>query len=120
MGFLGDAPSFLVDALRQGLRELGYVEGQNIIIEQRVADWNQERLRAVATELVRMKVDVIVTANTRATDAARQATSTIPIVFAVFGDPVAEGLVASLARPGRNSPASPRLTRSSSESSSRC
>lgn len=102
IGFLGDAPSFLTEAFQQGLRELGYVEGQNVAIERRAPEWKQERLPELAAELVRMKVDVIVTANTRATEAARQATSMIPVVFTVSGDPVAEGLVASLARPGGN------------------
>ena len=102
IGFLGDAPVFLTEAFEQSLRELGYVEGQNVAIERRAPEWKQERLPGLAAELVRMKVDVIVAANTRATEAARQATSVIPIVFTVSGDPVAEGLVASLARPGGN------------------
>src|SRR6266550_5444416 len=102
IGLLGDAPSFLTEAFRQGLRELGYVEGQSIRIEHRPADWKHGRLPALAAELVRMKVDVIVAVNTRAIDAAKQATRTIPIVFTVSGDPVAEGLAASLARPGGN------------------
>ena len=102
IGFLGDAPVFLIEAFQQGLRELGYVEGQNVAIERRAPEWKQERLPGLAAELVRMKVDVIVTANTRATEAARRATGVIPIVFTVSGDPVAEGLVASLARPGGN------------------
>jgi putative ABC transport system substrate-binding protein len=102
IGFLGDVPPFLDEAFRQGLRELGYVEGQNIAIEYRSSEWKFERLPGLAAELVRLKVDVIVAANTRATEAAKQATSTIPIVFTVSGDPVAEGLVASLARPGGN------------------
>ena len=102
IGLLGDAPSFLTEAFQQGLRELGYVEGQNVAIERRAPEWKQEHLPGLAAELVRMKVDVIVAANTRATEAARRATSVIPIVFTVSGDPVAEGLVASLARPGGN------------------
>jgi putative ABC transport system substrate-binding protein len=102
IGLLGDVPSFLADAFRQGLRELGYVEGQNIAIEYRASEWKYERLPALATDLVRLKVDVIVAASPPATEAARRATSTIPIVFTVSGDPVAEGFVASLARPGGN------------------
>jgi putative ABC transport system substrate-binding protein len=102
IGFLGDVPSFIDEAFRQGLRELGYVEGQNIAIEHRAPDWKYERLPALAAELVRLKVDVIVAASPPATKAAQQATSTIPIVFTVSGDPVAEGFVASLARPGGN------------------
>jgi len=96
-----DSPH-LLEAFRQGLRELGYVEGQNIAIEYRFAEGRPERLPALAAELVRLKVDVIVTAAPPAHLAAKQATSTIPIVFVVTGDPVAEGLVASLARPGGN------------------
>ncbi len=102
IGLLGDVPSFLDEAFRQGLRELGYVQGQNITIEYRSADWKYERLPGLAAELVRLKVDVIVAASPPATEAAKQATSTIPIVFTVSGDPVAEGFVASLARPGGN------------------
>ena len=102
IGFLGDAPPFLIEAFRHGLRELGYVEGQNIAIEHRASGWNFEQLPGLAAELVRMKVDLIVTANTRATAAAKEATRTIPIVFTVSGDPVAEGLVTSLARPDGN------------------
>jgi putative ABC transport system substrate-binding protein len=90
------------DAFREGLRELGYVEGQNIAIEYRSADGKDERLPGLAAELVRLKVDVIVAVSPPATEAAKQATSTIPIVFPVSGDPVAEGFVASLARPGGN------------------
>jgi putative ABC transport system substrate-binding protein len=91
----------LPDAFRQGLRELGYVEGQNVVVEHRVADGNPERLAELAAELVRLPVDVIVAENTPAAIAARQATSTIPIVTAI-GDPVGAGLAASIARPGGN------------------
>jgi putative ABC transport system substrate-binding protein len=90
------------EAFLQGLRELGYVDGQNIAIEFRFVEGRPERLPALAAELVRLKVEVIVAAGPAATEAAKQATSTIPIVFAVSGDPVAVGLVASLARPGGN------------------
>jgi putative ABC transport system substrate-binding protein len=102
IGLLGDVPSFLSDAFRQGLRELGYVEGQNITIEYRASEWKYERLPALAADLVRLRVDVIVAASPPATEAAKRATSTIPIVFTVSGDPVAEGFVSSLARPGGN------------------
>ena len=102
IGFLGDVPAFLDEAFRQGLRELGYVDGQNIAIEHRAAEWKYERLPGLAADLVRLKVDVIVAASPSATEAAKQATRTIPIVFTVSGDPVAEGFVASLARPGGN------------------
>src|SRR4051794_11623214 len=87
---------------RQGLRELGYVEGQNIDIEVRSAEGEYERLPALAAELVRLPVDVIVTSTVPAAQAAQQATGTIPIVMAVAVDPVATGSVASLARPGGN------------------
>jgi putative tryptophan/tyrosine transport system substrate-binding protein len=89
-------------SLRQGLRELGYVEGKNIIIEDRFAEGNLDRFPALAAELVRLKVDVIVTASTPAAVAAKNATSTIPIIMTGFTDPVATGLVPSLARPGGN------------------
>jgi putative ABC transport system substrate-binding protein len=89
-------------AFRQGLAELGYVEGRNLVIEYRSADDRTERLGDLAVELVRLKVDVIVTRGTPAALAAKQATRTIPIVMASSGDPVAEGIVASLARPGGN------------------
>ena len=102
IGFLGDVPSFLDEAFRQALRELGYVEGQNIRIEHRAPEWKYERLPGLAADLVRLKVDVIVTASPAATEAAKRATHTIPIVFTVSGDPVAEGFVTSLARPGGN------------------
>jgi putative ABC transport system substrate-binding protein len=91
-----------VDALRQGLREHGYVEGQNILIEYRAADGRVERLPALAAELARLKVDVLVAVATPGGRAAQQATTTIPIVVVAMGDPVRDGLVASLARPGGN------------------
>ncbi|TAK09870.1 ABC transporter substrate-binding protein [bacterium] len=90
------------EAFRQGLRELGYVEGKNIVIEWRYAEGKADRLPGLAAELVRLKVDVIVTAGAAATRPAKEATSTIPIVMAQDSDPVANGFVASLARPGGN------------------
>jgi putative ABC transport system substrate-binding protein len=92
----------LFAAFREGLRELGYVEGQNIKIESRWAEGNYDRLSGLAADLVRLKVDVIVTYGTPASQAAKRATSTIPIVMAAIIDPVASGLVTSLARPGGN------------------
>jgi putative tryptophan/tyrosine transport system substrate-binding protein len=91
-----------IEAFRQGLRELGYVEGKNIVIEWRSTEEKPDRLPALATELVSLKVDVIVTGGPSATHAAKGATSTIPIVMATDPDPVANGFVASLARPGGN------------------
>jgi putative ABC transport system substrate-binding protein len=91
-----------LSAFRQGLAELGYVEGQNVVMEYRSADGRPERFSDLATELVRVKVDVIVTRGTPATLTAKQVTRTIPIVMASSGDPVLEGIVASLARPGGN------------------
>jgi putative tryptophan/tyrosine transport system substrate-binding protein len=91
-----------MEAFRQGLRELGYEEGKNILIEWRFGDGKLDRLPALATELVGLKVAVIVTGGTAQTRAAKQATSTIPIVMAQDNDPVASGVVESLARPGGN------------------
>ena len=90
------------EAFRQGLRELGYEEGKNIVIEWRFADGKLDRLPALAAELVRLKVDIIVTAGPVLTRAAKEATSTIPIVMTFDPDPVGSGFVASLARPGGN------------------
>jgi len=90
------------EAFREGLRELGYVEGKNIVIELRSAEGKLDRLPAFAAELVRLKVDVIVTGGPTATRAAKQATSTIPFVMAYDNDPVGNRFVASLARPGGN------------------
>ncbi len=90
------------EAFRQGLRELGYVDGQNIVMEWRFAKGKADLLPELAAELVRLKVDVIVATATQPILAAKQATTTIPIVFLAAGDPVAYGLVASLARPGGN------------------
>ena len=106
IGFLGAtsiaAYKSRVDAVRAGLRDLGYVEGKNLVMEFRWADGMYDRLPNLAAELVRLKVDVIVTGGTPGTRAAKQATTTIPIVMAVSGDAVATGLIASLARPGGN------------------
>jgi putative ABC transport system substrate-binding protein len=90
------------EAFRQGLRTLGYVEGQNAVIEARYADGRFDRLPDLAAEIVRLPVDVIVAAPTPAIRAAQQATRTIPIVMAFSGDPVGDGFVAKLARPGGN------------------
>jgi putative tryptophan/tyrosine transport system substrate-binding protein len=92
----------LVDAFVQSLRELGHVDGENIAIEYRWAEGQDNRLPNLAAELVRLGPDVLVTTGTPGTIAAKQATSTIPIVFASSGNPITAGLVASLARPGGN------------------
>ena len=91
-----------LEPLRQGLRELGYVEGRNLVLEARWGEGQAERLPGLVTELVNAKVDVIVTAAATAARAARDATTTVPIVMVDPGDPVGAGLVASLARPGGN------------------
>jgi putative tryptophan/tyrosine transport system substrate-binding protein len=91
-----------VEALRAGLRDLGYIEGQNVVIEYKWADGRNDRFPDLAAELVRLNVDVLVTSGTPATQAAMQATTTIPIVMVNTGDPLRTGLVASLARPGGN------------------
>jgi putative ABC transport system substrate-binding protein len=97
-----DASTRSRDAFRQGLRDLGYVEGRNLVIEDRGAGGKPERLAALAAELVALKVDVIVAPGTLAALAAKGATTTIPIVFPTVGDPVIDGLVESLPRPGGN------------------
>jgi putative ABC transport system substrate-binding protein len=104
IGALGGSAAFspLREAFLQGLRDLGYVEGRTVVIEYRYDDDKLERLPASAAELVALKVDVIVTGSTPAAVAAKQATKTIPIVFAAVIDPVADGLVTSLARPEGN------------------
>jgi ABC-type uncharacterized transport system substrate-binding protein len=104
IGIIGDWPEDSPNwgVFRQGLRELGYVEGQNIAIEWRFTGGKLDRLADTATELVRLKMDIIVTIGTPATRAAMQATTTIPIIMVSVGDPLRAGLVASLARPGGN------------------
>src|SRR3979409_1143757 len=106
IGFLGAstpaAQAHMVAALVQRLRELGWIEGRTIAIEYRWAEGRDERYNEIAAEFVRLKVDAILTQGTQAAMAAKQATSVIPIVAAVVGDPVGSGLVASLARPGGN------------------
>jgi putative ABC transport system substrate-binding protein len=105
VGYLGTNLSVsphLPEAFRQGLRDLGYVEGRNVVIEYRSAEGKLERLPALAAELVAVKVDVIVVGAEPHALAAKQATRTLPIVFATAADPVASGLVTSLARPGSN------------------
>src|SRR5262249_13603713 len=108
IGFLG-ATTPLVESQRlaafvQRLRELGWMEGRNVAIEVRWAEGRSERFAEIAAELVRLKVDVILTHNTPPVLAAKQTTSVIPIVFASAGDPVGTGVVASLARPRGNIP----------------
>src|SRR5262249_47118842 len=106
IGFLGASTRSLeapwIAAFLQRLRELGWIEGRTIAIEYRWAEGSEERFAQIATELVRLKVDIIVTWGSAPVVAAKQATSAIPIVFAASGDPVGTGIVASLARPGGN------------------
>jgi ABC-type uncharacterized transport system substrate-binding protein len=106
IGFLCTVPlaaySARIEAFRLGLRDLGYVEGQNIVIEYRSAEGKPDQLAGLAAELVHLKVDLIVSSGPTATPAAKEATSTIPIVMGFDSDPVANGFVTSLARPGRN------------------
>jgi putative ABC transport system substrate-binding protein len=106
IGFLGNTnttlPARSLDAFRHGLRELGWVEGQNVAIEYRWADGHFDRLPALAADLVKALVDVIVVAGPAGVRAALQATRTVPIVAAIMGDPVVAGFVTSFARPGGN------------------
>ena len=104
IGFLsmGSAPGPSIKSFLERLRDLGYVEGTNLVMEYRWAGALSERLPELANELVRAKVDIIVTSGTTATIAAKRATQTIPIVFASMASPEERGVVASLARPGRN------------------
>ena len=102
VGYLSPGPGYPFEAFREGLRELGYVEGRNMLIERRSAEGKAERLQGLAADLVQIRVDVIVTATTAATQAAQRATTTIPIVFALADEPVELGLVVSVAKPGGN------------------
>ena len=106
IGFMGNSTAALeanvVGSFRDGLRELGYQEGRNIVIEYRWADGNYARFPALVAELIAAKVDVIVTAGTPAVLAVKKATTTVPVVMVAVGDPVGTGLVSSLARPGGN------------------
>jgi len=105
VGYLATNPAtspHLRDAFFKGLRDLGYIDGRNVVVEIRDAEGKPERFPALVAELIALKVDVIVTTSTAGTLAAKQATETLPIVFAVAANPVPDGLVASLARPGGN------------------
>ena len=106
IGFLGNSTAALeanlVGPFREGLRDLGYVEGRNILIEYRWAEGKYERFPALIAELIALKVDVIVTAGTPATLAVKKATTSVPLVMVAVGDPVGTGIVASLSRPGGN------------------
>ena len=104
IGYLaGSSVNFhLADAFRQGLRDLGYIDGRNIVIEFRSAEGKLDRFAALAAELVALKVDVIVASNTASALAAKQTTKTLPIVFAGPANPISSGLVTNLARPGGN------------------
>src|SRR5215831_15572052 len=102
VGGSASSDSARIEALRQGLRDRGYVDGKNITIEYRFADGKLDRLSEFAAELVRLKVDIIVSAGPAATRLAKQATPTIPIVMTQDSDPVGSGFAASLARPGGN------------------
>jgi putative ABC transport system substrate-binding protein len=103
IGFVSPiSPGSTIDAFRQGLREVGYVEGQNVIVETRFAEARLERLPELVAEVIRLKVDVLVVGSSAGALAAKRATTTVPIVFTGLIDPVALGIVASLARPGGN------------------
>jgi putative ABC transport system substrate-binding protein len=104
-------PAPNVEAFRQGLRDLGYTEGQNIVIEFRYAEGKRDRVPSLVAELVQLKVDVLISGDDTAIRAAKEATKTIPIVMVINQDPVAAGLVDSLARPGGNITGISRLTR---------
>jgi putative ABC transport system substrate-binding protein len=103
IGMLWNTPTLpMQDVLRQGLRELGWIEGQNVLFERRYSEGRNDRHPALAAELVRLQPDLILTAGTPATLAAKAATTTIPVVFVTVADPVGHGLVESFGRPGRN------------------
>jgi putative ABC transport system substrate-binding protein len=117
----GSPPDPFVETFKQGLRELGYVEGKNLVIEFRWAEGKYDRLPDLAAELVGLKVDVLVTHSTPGVRAAKRATRTVPIVMAVTGDAVTLGLVASIARPGGGtSPGRPSSIQRSPRSGSNC
>jgi putative tryptophan/tyrosine transport system substrate-binding protein len=116
MGYLsgtGDpqAPGHQVEAFRQGLRDLGYIEGKNILVNYRYIEGMSDRTPSLVTELLKLRVDAIVVTNPPAVRAAKQATKTIPVVMVTTEDPVATGIVESLARPGGNITGLSRLTR---------
>ena len=116
IGYLSGAgdpsnPGPNVEAFRRGLQELGYIEGKNILVEYRYIEGKRDRVPSLVAELVQLKVDVLVSPNLPAIRAAKQATKTIPIVMVINWDPVAEGLIESLARPGGNITGLSRLTR---------
>ena len=105
LGFLWDSPAVFaeaIEAFRRGLRDLGWIEGRNIVIEYRWAEGRPERMRELAEELVRLKVDIIVVPSSIYTEAAKRATSTIPIIFMSHAGPIESGHVDSLSRPGGN------------------
>jgi ABC-type uncharacterized transport system substrate-binding protein len=102
LAFSGPGPDARIKAFQQGLRELGYTEGENILIEYRYAEGSNDRLANLTAEFVRLKVDIIVAGSTIAVRAAKKLTETIPVVMTGTGDPVGTGLVASLSRPGGN------------------
>jgi putative ABC transport system substrate-binding protein len=101
IGYVGTNPP-VAEAFRQGLRDAGYIEGKNVVIEARFAEGREERLPELVAQVLRLKIDVLVSVSTPAALAAKKANTTIPVVFASVTDPVASGLVASLARPGGN------------------
>jgi putative ABC transport system substrate-binding protein len=104
-------PGPQVEGFRQGLRDLGYIEGNNILVEYRYVEQGLDRVPGLVAELVKLKVDILVTTFTLATRAAKQATKTIPIVMVAVSDPVESGFVDSLARPGGNITGVARFTR---------
>ena len=119
LGPEGSDRATMKPGFQQGLRELGYQEGRDIVIEYRYADGSIERLRELVADMVASKVDIILAAGVIVADAAKHATTTIPVVAAA-GDPIASGLVASLARPGGNITGSQRWSRSSAGNGSSC
>ena len=104
-------PDPLGDAFRKGLRELGYIDGKNILLEQRYGEGRDDRLQSLINELIQLKVDLLVIPPSQGIRAAKQATTTIPIVMITTTDPVATRLIDSLARPGGNITGITRLTR---------